>query len=138
MLHLFAAWHIMLESILPNYFDVPTESFTILFLVKFSANSAFFLYKINSCNYYNVVTERSACQFSTRRSKRFEAEAKKHTTFCMNNLYFLRATKYSLRFSKYLHCKHLTSRGPMFLQLCSFRVSRPLVQSDDSYLRDAS
>ncbi|EGI67535.1 hypothetical protein G5I_03929 [Acromyrmex echinatior] len=29
-----------------------------------------------------------------------------------------------------------TSRGPMFLQLCSFRVSRPLVQSDGSYLRD--
>lgn len=24
----------------------------------------------------------------------------------------------------------------MFLQLCSFRVSRPLVQSDGSYLRD--
>jgi len=53
----------------------------------------------------------------------------------MSNLYIFFA-KYSLRFSKHLHCKRLTSRGPMFLQLCSFRVSRPLVQSDGSYLRD--
>lgn len=74
---------------------------------------------------------RSLHQFLTLRSA-----SKKHSTFCMNNLYRLR-DEYSLRFSKHLHCKHLTSRGSMFLQLCSFRVSRPLVQSVvGSYLKD--
>lgn len=84
--------------------------------------------------YYHEVIESFALSiFNAKRTLR--SDGKKHSTFCMNNLYLLRDEAFPSFLEAFaLQTSYVTR--PMFLQLCSFQVSRPLVQSDGSYLRD--
>lgn len=76
--------------------------------------------------------------FSTR-SERSVAEAKKHSMFCMNNLYLLRDEVFPSFLEAFaLQTSYVTRSNVPMLQksFALFSVSRPLVQSDGSYLRD--